>query len=125
MRAGPEATMSAASRRRPSRPSCTMTAAVLHAPRDFRIEQRRMPTPTEGEVLVRILSVGVCGSDVHYYEHGRIGDFVVRSPLILGHETSGQIVEVGKGVSPRRVGERVASEPGDTGGRWEGWRAGS
>src|SRR5438876_8434187 len=56
-----------------------MTTAVLHAPRDLRIEQRPIPAPSEGEVLVRILSVGVCGSDVHYYEHGRIGDFVVRS----------------------------------------------
>jgi L-iditol 2-dehydrogenase len=64
-------------------------------------------------VLVRILSVGVCGSDVHYYEHGRIGDFVVRSPLVLGHESSGQIVEVGPGVSPGRVGQRVAIEPGE------------
>src|SRR5437899_11883011 len=109
----------------PGRPHGKMTTAVLYAPRDLRIEQRPVPTLSEGEVLVRILSVGVCGSDVHYYEHGRIGDFVVRSPLVLGHESSGQIVEVGKGVSPRRVGERVASEPGDTGGRWEGWRAGS
>src|SRR2546428_14101907 len=85
-----------------------MTAAVLHAPHDLRIEQRPVPTPKGGEVLVRILSVGVCGSDVHYYEHGRIGDFVVDTPLVLGHETSGQIVEVGKGVSPARVGDRAA-----------------
>ena len=94
------------------RPNGSMTAAVLYAPRDLRIEQRPVPTPSEGEVLVRILSVGVCGSDVHYYEHGRIADFVVRSPLVLGHESSGQIVEVGKGVSRARVGERVAIEPG-------------
>jgi hypothetical protein len=77
----------------PGRPQGTMTTAVLYAPRDLRIEQRPVPTPSEGEVLVRILSVGVCGSDVHYYEHGRIGDFVVRSPLVLGHESSGQIVK--------------------------------
>jgi D-arabinose 1-dehydrogenase-like Zn-dependent alcohol dehydrogenase len=89
----------------PGRPHGTMTTAVLYAPRDLRIEQRPVPTPSEGEVLVRILSVGVCGSDVHYYEHGHIGDFVVRSPLVLGHESSGQIVEVGKGVSLARVGE--------------------
>ncbi len=90
-----------------------MTAAVLYAPRDLRIEQRPIPTPSEGEVLVRVLSVGVCGSDVHYYEHGRIGDFVVRSPLVLGHESSGEIVDVGDGVSATRVGERVAIEPGE------------
>ncbi|TMB80251.1 MAG: NAD(P)-dependent alcohol dehydrogenase [Chloroflexi bacterium] len=74
-----------------------MTTAVLYAPRDLRIERRPIPSPSDGEVLVRILSVGVCGSDVHYYEHGRIGEFVVRSPLVLGHESSGQIVEVGEG----------------------------
>ena len=101
-----------------------MTAAVLYGPRDLRIEQRPVPTPSEGEVLVRILSVGVCGSDVHYYEHGRIGDFVVRSPLVLGHESSGQIVAVGKGVAPARVGQRVAIEPGEPCGRCPQCRGG-
>ena len=108
----------------PGRPHGTMTTAVLYAPGDLRIEQRPVPTPSEGEVLVRILSVGVCGSDVHYYEHGRIGDFVVRSPLVLGHESSGQIVEVGKGVSEGRVGERVAIEPGEPCGRCDQCRTG-
>src|SRR3977135_905747 len=125
MRAGPEATLSGASPiSRPGRPSGTMTAAVLHAPHDLRIEQRPIPTPSPGEVLVRILSVGVCGSDVHYYEHGRIGDFVVRSPLVLGHESSGRIVEVGAGVSPARVGQRVAIEPGEPCRRCDQCRAG-
>ena len=101
-----------------------MTAAVLYAPHDLRIEQRPVPSPSHGEVLVRILSVGVCGSDVHYYEHGRIGDFVVRSPLVLGHESSGQIVEVGEGVSRSRVGDRVAIEPGGACGRCDQCRAG-
>ena len=105
-------------------PHGTMTTAVLYAPRDLRIEQRPVPAPSEGEVLVRILSVGVCGSDVHYYEHGRIGDFVVRSPLVLGHESSGQVAEVGKGVSPARVGERVAIEPGEPCGRCDQCRTG-
>ncbi|TMC82520.1 MAG: NAD(P)-dependent alcohol dehydrogenase [Chloroflexi bacterium] len=108
----------------PGRPPATMTSAVLYAPHDLRIEQRQVPTPSEGEVLVRILSVGVCGSDVHYYEHGRIGDFVVRTPLVLGHESSGQIAEVGKGVSPARVGERVAIEPGAPCGRCDQCRTG-
>src|SRR5437773_12234834 len=105
------------------RPHGSMTTAVLYAPRDLRIEQRPIPTLSEGEVLVRILSVGVCGSDVHYYEHGRIGDFVVRSPLVLGHESSGQIVEVGRGVSLARVGERVAIEPGEPCGRCDQCRS--
>ena len=108
----------------PGRSHSTMTTAVLYAPRDLRIEQRPVPAPSEGEVLVRILSVGVCGSDVHYYEHGRIGDFIVRSPLVLGHESSGQIVEVGKGVSSSRVGERVAIEPGEPCGRCDQCRTG-
>ncbi len=108
----------------PGRPHGTMTTAVLYAPRDLRIEQRPVPTPSDGEVLVRILSVGVCGSDVHYYEHGRIGDFVVRSPLVLGHESSGQIVDVGEGVSRARVGERVAIEPGEPCGRCDQCRTG-
>src|SRR5699024_2366031 len=56
-------------------------------------------------------SVGVCGSDVHYYEHGRIGDYVVNAPLILGHEVGGQIVAVGDQVDPARIGQRVAIEP--------------
>ena len=101
-----------------------MTTAVLYAPRDLRIERRPIPSPSDGEVLVRILSVGVCGSDVHYYEHGRIGEFVVRSPLVLGHESSGQIVEVGEGVSSARVGERVAIEPGEPCRRCDQCRAG-
>ena len=101
-----------------------MTTAVLYAPRDLRIERRPIPSPSDGEVLVRILSVGVCGSDVHYYEHGRIGEFVVRSPLVLGHESSGQIVEVGEGVSSARVDERVAIEPGEPCRRCDQCRAG-
>src|SRR5437773_152307 len=125
MRADKESTMSTSrSTGNPGRPHGTMTTAVLYAPRDLRIEQRPIPTLSEGEVLVRILSVGVCGSDVHYYEHGRIGDFVVRSPLVLGHESSGQIVEVGKGVSEGRVGERVAIEPGEPCGRCDQCRTG-
>lgn len=87
-------------------------AAVLYAPYDMRMETRPMPEPGPKEVLVEIKAVGVCGSDVHYYEHGRIGTFIVRQPLILGHESSGVIVAVGEGVSKDRVGQRVTLEPG-------------
>jgi L-iditol 2-dehydrogenase len=59
-----------------------------------------------------VRSVGVCGSDTHYYDHGRIGCFVVENPLVLGHEASGEIVEVGSGVPSTRAGERVSVEPG-------------
>ncbi|GAI56408.1 unnamed protein product [marine sediment metagenome] len=64
-----------------------------------------MPRIGEDEVLVRIKAVGICGSDVHYYTTGRIGDFVVEKPLILGHECSGEIVEVGKNVEGLQLGE--------------------
>lgn len=92
-------------------PPTTMAASVLTGIGSIVIEQRPVPTPADDEVLIRVLSVGVCGSDVHYYEHGRIGDYIVDQPLILGHELSGQIVAVGADVDPARVGERVAVEP--------------
>jgi L-iditol 2-dehydrogenase len=91
-----------------------MTAAVMHGVRDVRLETRPRPAPREHEVLVRIGAVGVCASDVHYYTHGRIGDFVVRAPLILGHESAGVVVEVGAAVRRFRVGDRVTLEPGYT-----------
>lgn len=86
--------------------------AVLHGIGDLRIEERPVPEPKSREVLVEIRSVGICGSDVHYFDHGRIGDFVVKAPLVLGHECSGVIVGLGPEASKHRVGERVALEPG-------------
>jgi L-iditol 2-dehydrogenase len=83
-----------------------------NAPHDIRLEERPVPKPGPSEVLIEIKAVGVCGSDVHYYEHGRIGSYVVLQPLILGHESAGVIVDVGEGVTISRVGERVAIEPG-------------
>ncbi len=62
-------------------------------------------------MLVRVSSVGVCGSDTHYYRHGRVGGFVVEAPLVLGHEAAGTIVGVGESVDPSRVGQRVSIEP--------------
>jgi len=90
----------------------SMRASVLTGPGELAVEERPVPQPGPGEVLVRILAVGVCGSDTHYYEHGRIGDFVVDKPLVLGHEPSGRIAAVGPGVDPARVGELVSLEPG-------------
>jgi len=102
----------------------TMRASVLVAPGELRIEERPVPAPGPRDVLVRVRSVGVCGSDVHYYEHGRIGDFVVTAPLVLGHEVSGEIVATGTEVSADRIGERVALEPGVSCRRCEQCRAG-
>lgn len=87
-------------------------AAVLYAPHDIRLEERAQPQPGPKEVLVEMKAVGVCGSDVHYYEHGRIGSFIVNQPLILGHESAGVIVAVGEGVDQGRIGQRVTIEPG-------------
>ncbi|MGB9682868.1 MAG: alcohol dehydrogenase catalytic domain-containing protein, partial [bacterium] len=89
-----------------------MKVAVLEKIRNVSIEEREIPKPKEDEVLVRIKSVGVCGSDIHYYNEGRIGSFVVEKPIILGHESSGEVVEVGSKVKSLKVGDRVALEPG-------------
>jgi len=102
----------------------TNRAAVLHAPGDVRVEERPMPSPGAREVVVEVTAVGVCGSDVHYYEHGRIGDHVVRAPMILGHESAGNVVEVGSEVSRHAVGDRVTLEPGVPCGRCVQCRAG-
>ncbi len=64
------------------------------------------------EVLLSMQSVGICGSDVHYWVSGRIGDFVVESPMVMGHESSGRVVGVGEGVTHLKPGDRVAVEPG-------------
>jgi L-iditol 2-dehydrogenase len=92
----------------------TMLCAVLYGVGDVRLERRPIPTPGPGEVLVRIRRVGVCGSDIHYYTHGRIGDFVVREPMILGHESAGEVVALGQGVTRLQAGHRVTIEPGYT-----------
>ncbi|MGI6199862.1 MAG: NAD(P)-dependent alcohol dehydrogenase [Christensenellales bacterium] len=80
-------------------------------------QTRPTPKPQAGEVLVAVRHVGVCGSDLHYFEHGKVGPYEVTFPFILGHECAGEIVAVGEGVDPARVGERVALEPGVTCGK--------
>ena len=89
-----------------------MRAAVLLGAGRVELEERPAPVPGPGEVAVEVRSVGVCGSDVHYYEHGRIGRFVVEEPMVLGHESAGVVTELGAGVSGLRVGQRVSVEPG-------------
>ena len=102
----------------------TNRAAVLYAPGDLRVEDRPTPEPGPREVLVEVAAVGVCGSDVHYYEHGRIGSHVVRSPLVLGHESAGRVVALGAGAAKHAVGDRVTLEPGVPCGRCRECRAG-
>ncbi|MFD1714288.1 NAD(P)-dependent alcohol dehydrogenase [Amnibacterium flavum] len=88
-----------------------MRASVLIEKGVVRLEDVPTPPLDADQVLIQIAAVGVCGSDVHYFHEGRIGDFIVEEPMILGHEASGTIVAVGSGVSPDRVGERVSIEP--------------
>jgi L-iditol 2-dehydrogenase len=89
-----------------------MRVSVLNGPKDVALVDRPVPRPGPGQVLVRVASVGVCGSDTHYYDHGRIGRFVVERPLVLGHEAAGTITQVGAGVPEQRIGQRVSIEPG-------------
>jgi L-iditol 2-dehydrogenase len=89
-----------------------MRVSVLRGPGDVALEERPEPEPGPGQVAVRIASVGVCGSDTHYYDHGRIGRFVVEQPLVLGHEAAGEVVALGPGVTAPPVGQRVSIEPG-------------
>ncbi|XP_043527771.1 sorbitol dehydrogenase-like isoform X1 [Frieseomelitta varia] len=86
--------------------------AILYGINDIRLEQTPIEEPDQNEVLLQMACVGICGSDVHYLVNGRIGDFVVRKPMIIGHESSGVVVKLGKNVKNLKVGDRVAIEPG-------------
>jgi len=89
----------------------TMRASVLNPDLSITLEERPVPILLDDEVLVQVGAVGICGSDVHYWKEGRIGDFIVRQPMILGHEVGGTVVAVGRDVSSSRVGQRVGIEP--------------
>lgn len=96
-----------------------MKIAVMTELKKVEIQERPIPEPKENEVLVKVEYVGICGSDLHYFESGRIGDFVVEYPFVLGHEAGGTVVEVGSNVKNLKVGDRVAMEPGKTCGTCE------
>ncbi len=87
-------------------------AAVMTELGTIVIEERPDPEPGPHEAVVRTEAVGVCGSDTAYYTVGRIGDYVVDGPIILGHEVAGQVVQLGSEVTNVAVGDRVAIEPG-------------
>ncbi len=89
-----------------------MKAAVMTDIMKSAYIEIEIPNVKNDEVLIKVEYVGVCGSDLHYYETGAIGPYVVEPPFVLGHECSGTIVEVGTDVSHLSVGDRVALEPG-------------
>ncbi|HLK47540.1 MAG TPA: alcohol dehydrogenase catalytic domain-containing protein [Bryobacteraceae bacterium] len=88
-----------------------MLVAQLIAPRVFRLEEKDLPPPGPGEVAVRVEAVGVCGSDLHAYGEGAVGDTPCEYPMVLGHEPAGTVIETGEGVTGWAPGDRVALEP--------------
>lgn len=94
----------------------TARAATLYGPKDLRLVDRDLGPIAPGFVRVRFAAGGICGSDMHYFSHGRIGNFVATAPLVLGHEVAGVIAEVGEGVTTLAPGDRVAVNPS----RWCG-----
>lgn len=90
-----------------------MKALVLERVGELNLRDIDLPTEMGADdVRIKLHTVGVCGSDVHYYTHGRIGDFVVNEPMVLGHEAAGTVIEVGANVSHLKPGDRVCMEPG-------------
>ena len=88
-----------------------MRAVVIHQKMDLRIDEREISPPGLGEVQVRLAVGGICGSDLHYYQHGGFGTVRLKEPMILGHEVSGHIAALGEGVSGLSIGELVAISP--------------
>ncbi|CAL1528099.1 unnamed protein product [Lymnaea stagnalis] len=84
---------------------------VLFGIKDLRLVDNPIPEPGEGEVQLSIRSVGICGSDVGYWQYGQIGSYVVNDPMVMGHEPSGVVTKLGAGVTQLKVGDRVAVEP--------------
>jgi len=90
----------------------TGKAVFINTDLELYIDTKQVLEPADDEVLIRVCYTGICGSDIHYYHEGRVGDNVIRSPHILGHESSGKIIQVGKDVLDLAVGDSVAIEPG-------------
>ncbi|KZT25627.1 GroES-like protein [Neolentinus lepideus HHB14362 ss-1] len=90
----------------------TQNAVVLYGPKDLRLEERPQWPPRQNEAQVAVMATGLCGSDLHYYLHGRNGDFAVQAPMVLGHEAAGIVTAVGPGVRHLVPGQRVAIEAG-------------
>ena len=88
-----------------------MLSCRIHAKEDLRVEADAIPEAGPGEVLLKLGAGGICGSDLHYYFEGRNGSFVVREPLVPGHEASGVVAAVGAGVTRVKPGDKVAVSP--------------
>lgn len=101
-----------------------MRGIVIHAPKDLRVEELPSPALGPGEVRVRIAAGGICGSDLHYYNHGGTGAIRIREPMVLGHEVAGTVAEVGPQVTRVTVGQRVAVNPSQACGRCRACQAG-
>lgn len=93
-------------------PNSDNLTAILHKIGDIRLEQKDVPEPGPEQVLLKMDSVGICGSDIHYWTHGAIGDFIVRAPMVLGHEAAGIVEKCGSNVTSLQVGDKVSIEPG-------------
>ncbi len=101
-----------------------MLACRIHAKDDLRIEAVDTPAVGPGQVLLRLGAGGICGSDIHYYFEGRNGSFVVREPLIPGHEASATVAAVGAGVTRVKAGDKVAVSPSHACGHCDACRDG-
>ena len=101
-----------------------MKAAVMEGIGKMGFIERPIPKPAQNEVLIKVEHVGVCGSDLHYYESGRMGSCIVQPPFVLGHEAAGTVVESGRQVTHLKPGDRVALEPGKTCGHCEFCKSG-
>ena len=88
-----------------------MRAFILHGKEDLRRGDLPRPEAQPGQVLVKVRCVGICGSDVHYFSHGRVGNFVPKRPFALGHEFAGEVAETGEGVSGFARGDRLVIDP--------------
>ncbi len=101
-----------------------MLACRIYGAKDLRVESLPDPEPGPGEVLLALGAGGICGSDLHYFLHGRVGSFVIREPLIPGHEISGTVARVGNGVTRVKEGDKVAINPSHACGTCKACRAG-
>jgi L-idonate 5-dehydrogenase len=88
-----------------------MKAFLLHGEKDLRAQDLELPTVLPGHVLIKVKRAGICGSDMHYYSHGKIGSFIPKRPFVLGHEFAGEVVSAGDGVSSQIIGQRVTVDP--------------